>query len=488
MKKLKWLMAAVVISFGPQVIAATISWTNSGTGDWITPANWSSGALPVSPDDARITNGGIAVIESPQEVSTGSITAGDVLGTTGTVRVLGGKLTTLNSDIRIGGNNANPTGATGTFDQSGGIVAMSFANFNLGFGTNSHGTYNLSGGSFYLNTAAATVVIAVGNRGFGTINQSGGELFIKAANGFTQLGRNVATGSGFGTYNLSGGSLATGRLIFGDAVGTGPISTNIFSLSGTGVVRTGTFYVKNTTASNYFNFTGGTLLTTNVGFPLRNGGGILNPTFFEFGNAGATNTETMVSNSIATLTISSNSPTSYIQDPGGTLVIDIAGLGNNDMLNLGVGAAMGDVTLSGQIVVNLLNGYDPPLNTAFDIVIADSITNNAAISGRTPSGLSFSPLIESGGDGRAILRLFVVETQPAPVLTNSVLLPNGSFQFTFTNASGYNFTALSSTNIALPSLFWDVLGTVPEVSPGLYQFTVPDATNGPTRFYQVRFP
>jgi hypothetical protein len=42
MKKLKWIVAAVVISFGPQVIAATISWTNSGTGDWITPANWSS--------------------------------------------------------------------------------------------------------------------------------------------------------------------------------------------------------------------------------------------------------------------------------------------------------------------------------------------------------------------------------------------------------------------------------------------------------------
>jgi hypothetical protein len=444
--------------------------------------------LPVSPDDARITNGGIAVIESPQEVSTGSITVGDILGTTGTLRVLGGKLSTLNTDIRIGGNNVAPTGATGTFDQSGGIVAMSFANFNLGFGINSHGTYNLSAGSFYLNTVGATVVIAVGNRGFGTINQSGGEVFLKVANAFTQLGRNVAAGSGFGTYNMSGGSLATGRLIFGDAVGTGPVSTNIFNLSGTGVVRTGTFYVKNTTASNYFNFSGGTLLTTNVGFPLRNSGGVLNPTFFDFGNAGATNTETLPSNSIATLTISSNSPTSYIQDPGGTLVIDIAGPANNDMLNLGAGTPVGDVTLGGQIVVNLLNNYDPPVNTVFDIVVADSITNNAVVVGRTPSGLSFSPLIEFGGDDRAILRLLVVETQPAPILTNPVLLPNGSFQFTFTNVSGYTFTALSSTNIALPSLSWDVLGPVPETSTGIYQFTVPEATNGPSRFYQVRFP
>ncbi|HEY0552250.1 MAG TPA: hypothetical protein VGF13_21800, partial [Verrucomicrobiae bacterium] len=413
MKKLKWLLAAVVISFGPRIIAATISWTNSGTGDWITPANWSSGALPVSPDDARITNGGIAVIESPQEISTGSVTAGDILGTTGTLRVLGGKLSTLNTDIRIGGNNVAPTGGTGTFDQQGGIVAMSFANFNLGFGIGSHGTYNLSGGAFYLNTAGATVVIAVGNRGFGTVNQSGGEIFIKAGNGFTQLGRNIAAGTGFGTYNMSGGSLATGRLIFGDAVGTAGISTNVFNLSGAGVVRAGTIYVKNTSASNYFNFTGGTLLTTNVGFPLRNSGGILNPTFFDFGNAAVTNTETMVSNSIATLTISSNATTSYIQDPGGTLAIDIAGPGNNDMLNLGAGPVVGDVTLGGRIVVNLLNNYDPGEGTTFDIVIADNITNNAAIVGRTPSGRSFAPLLEFLGDDRAVLRLYVVQT-PAP--------------------------------------------------------------------------
>lgn len=480
-------MAAGVISFGPQVIAATIAWTNSGIGDWITPANWAGGALPVSPDDARITNGGIAVIESPQEVFTGSVTAGDILGTTGTLRVLGGKFTTLNSDIRIGGNAAT-VGGTGYFEQSGGVVTMNFGNFNLGFGHPAHGTYNLSGGSLIMNTPNA--IVAVGNRGAGVITQTAGEFFVKVASGFVQLGRNVATNTitPRGTYTLSGGSLAVGRLIFGDAVGTNGVQTNVFNLSGTGVVRAGTVYVKNTTASNHFNFTGGTLLTTNVGFPLRNSGGILNPTFFDFGNAAATNTETMVSNSIATLTISSNATTSYVQEPGGTLMIDIAGPGNNDLLNLGAGAPVGDVTLGGQIVVNLLNNYDPGEGTSFDIVIADNITNNAAIVGRTPSGRSFAPLLEFLGDDRAVLRLYVVQTPSPVVLNNPVILPEGSFQFTFTNLSGSTFTALSTTNIALPSLYWDVVGTVPETSLGVFQFTVPNATSGPTRFYQVRFP
>ena len=480
-------MAAFAICSSLQLRAATIAWTNASIGDWITPANWAGGVVPGNADDARITNSGIAVIESAQEITVGSITAGDVLGTTGTVRMIGGKLTTLNSDVRIGGNSAT-AGGTGFFEQSGGIVTMNAGNFNLGFGHSAHGTYTLSGGALIMNTASA--IVAVGNRGSGTITQSAGEFFLKAANGFVQLGRNAATNTTtpHGTYALSGGSLATGRLIFGDAVGTNGVQTNVFSLSGTGVVRTGTFYVKNTTASNHFNFDGGTLLTTNVGFPLRNSGGILNPTFFEFGNANATNTETMVSNSIATLTVSSNSPTFYVQEPAGTLVIDIAGPGNNDMLNLGAGSAVGDVTLGGQIIVNLLNNYDPDEGTPFDIVVADSITNNAAVVGFTPRGRSFWPLLEFMGDGRAVLRLYVVATPSTPVLTNPVILPNGSFQFTFTNASGSTFTALSTTNIALPSLYWDVLGTVPETSVGVFQFTVPNATSGPTRFYQVRFP
>ena len=63
-----------------------------------------------------------------------------------------------------------------------------------------------------------------------------------------------------------------------------------------------------------------------------------------------------------------------------------------------------------------------------------------------------------------------------------------TFQFTFTNVSGADFAALASTNVALPLTNWTVLGNIPELSPGQYQFIDPGATNSPQRFYKVVSP
>jgi hypothetical protein len=464
-----------------QGFAANIFWGNPGAGNWNVATNWVGNVVPGN-DDARITNGGIAIIDASQDISTGFATLGDSLGTTGTLQMTGGKLTTISSDIRVGGNAA-AAGGTGYFDQSGGLLTMNFGNFNIGFGTNAHGTYNLSGGSVLLNTAAATVVLAVGNRGVGIVNQTGGSFFIKAGNGFVQLGRNVATGTGWGYYNLSGGSLAVGRLIFGDAAGIAG-STNIFNLSGTGVVRVGTIYVKNTSASNSFNFTGGTLLVTNLGMSLRNSGGLLNPTFFDFGNA--VDTESLASNIIATLTFT-NPVTSFVQEPAGTLAIDISSSGN-DVVDLGAGSALGTAALAGTLKIHFVNNFNPPPGVFFDILTADSVTNTAAIEGSTVDGNRLAPSITTAPDGRAVLRLTVVEPPPDPILENPVKLPDGAFQFHFTSIADAHFTTLRTTNITLSSLYWEVLGKVPEVSPGQYQFTDATVTNGEHYFYRVRVP
>ena len=81
-------------------------------------------------------------------------------------------------------------------------------------------------------------------------------------------------------------------------------------------------------------------------------------------------------------------------------------------------------------------------------------------------------------------------TVPVPpiVLTNPACLPGGAFQFAFTNVPGLSFTAFAATNVALPFTDWTRLGTVPEVSPGQFQFTDPQATNDSQRFYRVRSP
>ncbi len=89
-----------------------------------------------------------------------------------------------------------------------------------------------------------------------------------------------------------------------------------------------------------------------------------------------------------------------------------------------------------------------------------------------------------------------VEAQYAP-LTNPPLLENsswsdagggGTFQFSFTNAAGADFTALSSTNLALPLTNWLILGNILEFVPGHYQFTDLGATNSLQRFYRVVSP
>lgn len=84
----------------------------------------------------------------------------------------------------------------------------------------------------------------------------------------------------------------------------------------------------------------------------------------------------------------------------------------------------------------------------------------------------------------------MVAAPPAAAITQTGVrrLTDGSFQFGFTNNPGAPFTVLMATNPALPLTNWASLGGVTEVLPGQFQFTDPQATNGPRRFYRVRSP
>jgi alpha-tubulin suppressor-like RCC1 family protein len=82
----------------------------------------------------------------------------------------------------------------------------------------------------------------------------------------------------------------------------------------------------------------------------------------------------------------------------------------------------------------------------------------------------------------------VVAAQPGTTLTGSRQPTIGSFQINFTNNRGARFTVVATTNLLLPLSNWILLGGVPEVWPGQFQFTDLQATNGPARFYRVRSP
>ena len=75
-----------------------------------------------------------------------------------------------------------------------------------------------------------------------------------------------------------------------------------------------------------------------------------------------------------------------------------------------------------------------------------------------------------------------------PVLTDSKRLPNGAFQFAFTNNTGATFTVLSSTNLSLSPTNWTVVGTPTNNGSGLFLFTTQPLANDTKRFYRVRSP
>jgi hypothetical protein len=64
---------------------------------------------------------------------------------------------------------------------------------------------------------------------------------------------------------------------------------------------------------------------------------------------------------------------------------------------------------------------------------------------------------------------------------------SAALQFSFNNARGATFDALTSSDVTLALGNWTRLGPVTEIAPGQFQFT--DTPNsGPQRFYRVTAP
>ncbi len=76
----------------------------------------------------------------------------------------------------------------------------------------------------------------------------------------------------------------------------------------------------------------------------------------------------------------------------------------------------------------------------------------------------------------------------SPMLTGPMLLPNGAFQFSFTNHTSATFTVLSSTDLLLSPTEWTVIGTPTNNGSGLFLFTTEPLTNDARRFFRVKSP
>lgn len=151
---------------------------------------------------------------------------------------------------------------------------------------------------------------------------------------------------------------------------------------------------------------------------------------------------------------------------------------------------------SGEVLVT--GGFGISSTELYNPTLAVWTTNGSMASPRwehTATLLASGKVLVAGGyDGASLLASTEiydpgsVATPTPPVLTGEMILPDGSFRFTFASSAGAAFTALATTNLSQPLSNWTVLGGVPETSPGQFQFTDPQATNGPQRFYLVRSP
>jgi VCBS repeat protein/fibronectin type III domain protein len=139
---------------------------------------------------------------------------------------------------------------------------------------------------------------------------------------------------------------------------------------------------------------------------------------------------------------------------------------------------------------------------ASDTVSAPALTNGILLTARMGSARNGSAVFHQLEPGRAYYwsvqavdssfagSSFAAEQQfnTRLRLINPVRHANGVFEFGFSATPGTSFTAVAATNLSLALTNWAVLGAVTEISSGKYQFTDPDATNNPRRFYRVRSP
>jgi hypothetical protein len=129
------------------------------------------------------------------------------------------------------------------------------------------------------------------------------------------------------------------------------------------------------------------------------------------------------------------------------------------------------------------NGFGNSIVTYVDTGASAAATTPATVIATAPTNnLNYNGIVFDSIASAAPL--------PPVRLTLPKMLAGGSFTFSLTNTSGLNFKVYASTNIALASSGWTLLGVMTE-SPsgsGQYQYSDVPAANSAQRFYQVRWP
>jgi len=356
--------------------------------------------------------------------------------------------------------------------------------------------------SALIKSGSGTLILAGANTYRGGTVVSNGTLRVANING-SATGTNqllvLENASLSGTGKISGPVTikAGGTLTPGTSIGLLSISNSLVLEAGsTNVMEVNLNTRTNDVVAGLTSVTyGGTLVVSNVGAQTFTNGSI----FKLFDSASYLGVFTAI----------------LPASPGAGLQWDITSLNVNGRLKVISGANHAPVVANPIPDTNALSGIPFvsvfPANAFSDPDPGQELTYTAY---GMPPGIGFDPATRTfSGTTTAlgIFRVTVIATDNGPsplstsdtwtitvivkpdgpgviVLTNPMMLPNGAFQFGFSNTPGVPFTALASTNVALPIGEWIILGPVTEVGVGQYQFTDPQAVDAPRRFYNVRSP
>jgi len=228
MKMTRQLGWGILLGSALSVGAADVVWT--GTGSWLDPTAWSSGALPASSNSVDIAAGSVVTFAgaAADEFKVGAVN----LAATGdsalaTLNLESGKFTP--GELQI----ASVSNAVGKLVQNGGELRIPGMgrepSFGIGRAAGGTGTFELAGGSVQV-----TGNVNIGNQGNGLMLQSGGTFSNSI---WVVLGREKG---GSGRYEVSAGTvhsnagLIVGELGTGHAVigGTGTVTMNRLGING----------------------------------------------------------------------------------------------------------------------------------------------------------------------------------------------------------------------------------------------------------------
>jgi Vibrio cholerae sialidase, lectin insertion len=319
---------------------------------------------------------------------------------------------------------------------------------------NDTGTCNLSRSTLSNNSAIETG---------GAIENDAATLTI----GDSTLSGNAALANGGGIDNDSGGAVTVRRSTF---------SGNSAAAGGAVENHDGSLIGDNST------FAGDSVTGDGGGIDNQNGSRLLLDNCTIYGNSAGGVAGGL--NNYGALTLTNTIVAGNSASVSANLYLDISGsfIGSH---NLG----------SGDPLLAPLGNYGGPTQTMPPLAGSpaldagtDSVTNFLATDQRGYPRLSGAHV-----DIGAVEAQYAPANNP-PLLMGSTFSATGGaggangFQFAFSNVTNADFTVLATTNLALPLADWNVLGNIPEISSGQYQFTDPGATNYPQRFYQVVSP